>query len=332
MTDKDMVFRLRKQIFEEWRWKRLTWQEVKQKYGFSKRWFYKFRKRYIRDGDRGLRDLPRKKPLMPHALTWEQKIRILDYVYDNPTHGPEQIAFAQEPRLSAKGVWNYLKQEDLNTRHKRRRWAHYQGKPVLSKKELCCWNARYRHVQSTAPGELVSIDTFQASVAKLGRIWQYTACDTFSSYGWAKIYATRNSDITVEFLENHILKNVPEGKIKRILSDQGSEFYSARHRQCMKEFYKNHNIKHTVTKIAHPRTNGYAERLNQTIWQEFYLCRLTHPYSSLEELQDDLDKFMTEYNWKRRHTGYKLKSEGLQFPGHAFFDLRENQDIVEIKY
>ena len=59
---------------------------------------------------------------------------------------------------------------------------------------------------------------------------------------------------------------------------------------------------------------------------------LPKPYTTLEQLNSDLGKFMTEYNFKRRHTGYKLKSRGLEFPAHAFFDIRETSNIIEIKY
>ena len=91
-------------------------------------------------------------------------------------------------------------------------------------------------------------------------------------------------------------------------------------------------IVHTVTKTAHPWTNGYAERLNQTIWQEFYLCRLNKPFKSIDELNSELKKFMTEYNWKRRHSGYKLTEGGYRVPGHAFFDLDEKEDYIEIRF
>jgi hypothetical protein len=80
------------------------------------------------------------------------------------------------------------------------------------------------------------------------------------------------------------------------------------------------------------RTNGYAERLNQTIWQEFYLSRLSREFASIEELQKELDLFMVEYKFERMHMGYKLKAGGFRFPGHAFFDTKEALDIIEIKY
>lgn len=332
--DKDMSFRLRKIIFDEWRAKRSTWQEVKAQYGFSKAWFYKFRSRFTRYGEEGLRDIQRKAPTLPFYLSWEQKLKILDYVYDNPTHGPKRIAMNLPFKVSVNAVWEYLSGENLNTRRKRRLWAESQGKPTLTDKEKLCIEARKRHIESHKPGELVSLDTFTVSVAGLGKIWQYTACDTYSSYGWAKLYKDRTANNSVDFVFNHMAKNCPEGKLRRILTDRGVEFYCARHEGVDGYFTTallHGDIKHTVTKVQHPWTNGYAERLNQTIWQEFYLCRLTRIFASIEELQIELDKFMTEYNFKRMHSGYKLKAGGFKFPAHAFFDIRERDNMIEVR-
>ena len=335
MNDTDVVLALRKRIFEDWRLRRLTWQEVKAKYGFSKKWFYKWLGRYLKNGDEGLKNVPRKKPLMPHRLKWDQGLRILDYIYDHPTHGPDRIGREQQPRVSGHAVWNYLVKENLNTRRKRKFWAEAQGKPVLTEKERQVMQARKRHIEAKAAGELVGMDTFVVGVKGLGKLCQYTACDNYSSYGWAKVYDARTSDNAVDFFVNHMFNNTAPFKIKRVLTDQGVEFYSARHKNDYSYFHRildRCGVTHTVTKKAHPWTNGYAERLNQTIWQEFYLCMLPKPYTSLEQLNNDLQKFMTEYNFKRRHTGYKLKAGGLEFPAHAFFDIRETSNIIEIKY
>lgn len=332
--DGDMAFRLRKVVFDNWRRKRLTWQEIKAQYGFSKAWFYKFRSRFKRYGEEGLRDVKRKAPILPFYIGWDQRLQIMDYVYNNPTHGPKRIAMNMPFKISANAVWEYLIKENLNTRHKRRLWAEDQGKPTLTEKEKLCRKARDRHVESHEPGELVSLDTFTVSVAGLGKIWQYTACDTYSSYGWAKLYKDRTADNSVDFVFNHMVKNCPEGKIKRILTDRGVEFYCAQYEGVDGHFTVALNwgdIKHTVTKFQHPWTNGYAERLNQTIWQEFYLCRLTRVFGSIEELQVELYKFVTEYNFKRMHSGYKLKAGGFKFPGHAFYDIRERDKMIEVR-
>jgi transposase InsO family protein len=334
-SNSEIVFRLRKRIFDEWRYRHSTWQEIKAKYGFSKAWFYKFRARFLRYGDDGLREKPRRMRERRHEMTWNEKLSVTSYVYDHPTHGPDRIRREMRLGRCTKTIWNYLVSENLNTRRKRRLWAEAQGKPILTEKERQIMQAKHNHIESKEPGELVGIDTFVVCVKGLGKLCQYTACDTYSSYGWAKVYDARTSDNAVEFFVNHIFNNTPPFKIRRVIIDQGVEFYSARHKNDYSYFHRmlsRCGVEHTVTKKAHPWTNGYAERLNQTIWQEFYLCMLPRPYTTLEQLNDDLQKFMREYNFKRMHSGYKLKAEGYQFPAHAFFDIRENSNIIEIRY
>ena len=334
MNNSEIVFNIRKRVFDDWKYRRLTWQEVKAKYGFSKAWFYKWLERFLAHGYEGLRDLKRKTSPLPDELFWQEKIAILDYVYDNPTHGPDRIRRETKNVRCTKTIWNYLVSENLNTRRKRRIWAESQGKPTLTEKEKSCLSAKHRHIQSSSPGELISLDSFTASVKSLGRVWQFTACDTYSSYGWAKVYAEKLSDNAVDFFINHILKNTPEFKIKRVLTDRGAEFHNWQAKIILPNFtyeMNKHGITHSLTKVQHPWTNGYAERLNQTIWQEFYLCRLSKPFTSLEELNDELQNFMKDYNFKRMHTGYKLKAGGFKFPGHAFYDIRERDKMIEVR-
>jgi transposase InsO family protein len=189
-------------------------------------------------------------------------------------------------------------------------------------------------VESQYAGELISIDTFTVSVKDLGKIWQYTACDTYSSFGWARVYKEKISDNSIDFI-NHLINSSRVGKIKRVLTDQGTEFYNARFPDTESAFtiaLRSHSIRHSVTKVAHPWTNGYAERLNQTIWHEFYLGRLDKRYESLDELNKDLFNFMRYYNFRRVHSGYKLVREGYRCPGQAFFDTRERHNVIELKY
>jgi transposase InsO family protein len=292
--------------------------------------------RYMLQGYEGLRDRVRKNDSWPYRAGWQERLKILDYVYYNPTHGPRRIAYEdQSIGLSPNTVWRVLKQEGLNTRMKRRLWAASQGRPILTKKETLLIAAKKRHIESSYAGELVSVDTFTASVKNLGKIWQYTGCDTYSSYGFAKIYCEKTSDNAIDFMINYVVNRSGSGKVRRVLTDQGTEFYNARFPQTESAFtiaLRSHSIRHSVTKVAHPWTNGYAERLNQTIWQEFYLCRLDKIYTSLEELNKDLEAFMRYYNFRRVHSGYKLVKEGYRCPGHAFFDTRERRNVIELKY
>ena len=87
MSDKEIIFGMRKRIFDDWRYRRLTWQEIKVKYGFSKAWFYKFRARYIQYGDEGLRDLERRVSPLPEELSWQEKESML-FLVETPQSSP----------------------------------------------------------------------------------------------------------------------------------------------------------------------------------------------------------------------------------------------------
>jgi hypothetical protein len=54
----------------------------------------------------------------------------------------------------------------------------------------------------------------------------------------------------------------------------------------------------------HPQTNCFCEQLHNTIQQEFYHKEFSKKiYSSLEQLQSDLDVWINPYNTERSHSG-----------------------------
>jgi hypothetical protein len=64
------------------------------------------------------------------------------------------------------------------------------------------------------------------------------------------------------------------------------------------------NIDHTRTKTKHPQTNGICERFNKTLLNEFYRVAFRKRiYATVDEVQQDLDAFVTEYNVDRPHQG-----------------------------
>ena len=64
------------------------------------------------------------------------------------------------------------------------------------------------------------------------------------------------------------------------------------------------NIDHTRTKVKSPQTNGIVERFHKTLLNEFYRITFRKKiYSSLAELQVDLEGWLSEYNENRIHQG-----------------------------
>ena len=135
MKDIDRVIELRKNMIEDWRYRGMHWRDITYKYRVSKEWFYKLRKRYIEKGLDGLKDKVRDNSNRPRRIGLDEKLRILDYIYENPTHGSDRIAREMVPRICHTTLWKFLKRENLNTRRKRRHWAESQGKRILTQKE-----------------------------------------------------------------------------------------------------------------------------------------------------------------------------------------------------
>ena len=158
--------------------------------------------------------------------------------------------------------------------------------------------AKTNHVEAHYPGQLVSQDTFYIGCIKgIGRIYHQVACNCFSSFDAAKVYDNKTTKASTDFVEKHLVKKFTPVKIERILTDSGPEYIPWHEEAILNhEFEKTCNrlgIKHTTTKVKHPWTNSYIERLNRTLLDEFYSVAFRKKqYKSIEELQTDLDSFM----------------------------------------
>ena len=64
------------------------------------------------------------------------------------------------------------------------------------------------------------------------------------------------------------------------------------------------NIDHTKTKAKSPQTNGICERFHRTIQDEFYAIIFRKKvFTSIDQLQLELDTWMGWYNEERTHSG-----------------------------
>lgn len=64
------------------------------------------------------------------------------------------------------------------------------------------------------------------------------------------------------------------------------------------------DIDFTKTKAKSSQTNGICERFHQTIQNEFYPITLRKKiYNSIEELQNDVNKWLEDYSRNRTHSG-----------------------------
>lgn len=72
---------------------------------------------------------------------------------------------------------------------------------------------------------------------------------------------------------------------------------------------------------------GIVERFNRTLLEEFYqVAMIKKVYSSLSELQDDLDKLIYYYNFKRTNQGCRFMGKILC---QKFFDGKRKYAFPE---
>lgn len=84
-------------------------------------------------------------------------------------------------------------------------------------------------------------------------------------------------------------------RVERVMANNGSAYKS----QCFAKLLRRLKIKHIRTRPYTPRTNGKAERFNQTLLREWaYAYR--HPSS--EHRTDELVPWMHHYNFHRPHS------------------------------
>ncbi len=344
MSEKEFLYQMRLKIFQEADKKEIPVTLLCLKHHVSRKWFYKWKKRREKEGDEGLKSRIREAPKMPNRVPKEIEEQILNFVKEYPTYGPERTEAELKGSgisIGHTGIYNLLKKRGLNTAKSRLELVRKLSGEVVTQDEITRdkKKAKNNHVEATYPGQLVGEDTFYIGCLKgIGRIYHQVSCDCFSSFGVAKVYDNKTTDASIDFVENHLTRKFAPVRIERILTDCGTE-YTTWHQEAIpnhefEKTCKKLGIKHTTTKVKHPWTNGYVERLNKTLLDEFYSVAFRKKrYESIEALQVDLDAFMDYYNYRRTHQGYKLKKNGYRIPAEAHLqeDLTLKKESSKVK-
>ena len=85
--------------------------------------------------------------------------------------------------------------------------------------------------------------------------------------------------------------------LQRVLTDRGTEYCGTHDRHEYELYLAVENIDHSRTKTKSPQTNGIVERFHKTMLDEFYrIAFRKRIYATIDELQTDLDGWLTEYN------------------------------------
>jgi len=287
--------------------------------GVSRSLYYQLRERFQRYGADGLHPTRRRGRVgRPTQLDAVVERQVLALALSWPTWGPRQLSdqlALRGVRVAESTVYRALRRHGLGTRKERLGLleAHSAERAGLltqrTRKQL--EKARptpsQRHVEAKDPAELLCLDCFYVGKLKgVGPVWQITACDAASSYALAQVFVgAPRAQVAAEFLRKRAVPFFRKAghPVRRVLTDRGSEFKGAFEETC-----RQLGIRHTRTKPRHAFTNGFVERLQQTILHEHWRIEFRRRYfTRLRQLEASLQSYLRFYNHERTHHGYRTR-------------------------
>lgn len=287
--------------------------------GLSRETFYRYKRAVDEGGVESLMDKSRRKPNLLNRVDDLTEKAVLGHAIDFPAHG--QLRASNELRkkgvfVSPSGTRSIWLRHNLESFKKRLNALEKKSAEeglVLTESQVAALERKKEddiacgEIETVHPGYLGSQDTFYVGTLKgVGRVYQQTFVDTYSKVALCKLYTTKTPITAADILNERVLPFFESNGmgILRMLTDRGTEFCGKVEQHDYELYLAINDIEHSKTKAYHPQTNGICERFHKTILQEFYQVTFRKKiYSSLDELQKDLDDWLAYYNHERTHQG-----------------------------
>ena len=318
--------------------------------GYSRDSYYRFQELYETGGEEALLDMTRKKPIIANRVDPKVEQAVLAMAIEYPAYG--QLRVSNELKkdgvmVSPGGVRSIWLRNDLNNMKKRLKALEAkmaQDGIILTEAQLQALEKRKNmkeangEIDTQHPGYLGSQDTYYVGYFKgVGKVYAQVYIDTYARVADAKLYEDKTALTAADMLNDRILPWYEEEGIPilRILTDRGTEYKGNIENHAYQLFLSIAGIEHSTNKAYSPQTNGICERFNKTMKQEFFEVAMRKKiYSSLEELQKDLDTWLDYYNNERPHSGKFCygKTPMQTFKDSKKLALEKNNEILYLEY
>jgi transposase InsO family protein len=265
--------------------------DVARRYGVARQTVHTWLRRYGRDGLAGLVDRSSKPQSCPHQMPAVIEARVVELRKAHPGWGPRTIRYhlereGVEPVPSRSGIYRALLRHNLvdqKARRKRRkdyrRWERARAMELWQMDIM----GGVRFTDGTELKVVTGIDDhsrFCVSAMVVRRATAKPVCDALAG-------AMRRHGIPDQILTDN-------GKVftGRFGPTTGEVLFD---RVC-----RENGIRHLLTAPRSPTTTGKVERFHKTLKSELLAGRT---FETLEEAQEAIDGWVTEYNTFRPHQG-----------------------------
>ena len=177
-----------------------------------------------------------------------------------------------------------------------------------------------RRFEAGYAGELYQMDVTYVYLTGIPVLYLVVIVDDFSRFCVsAELCHDQKGETLIGVLHNACIRH---GQPVKLLTDQGTGFYSWSARQTLfQQYLDDHKIEHIVCEPHSPQTQGKVERLNQTIKKE---CLSRARFNSFSEAVTGISDYIRGYNFGRPHQGI----DGFR-PADRFYGVIGERSRIE---
>lgn len=260
-------------------------------FGITTKTFFKFRKRFTKQGLAGLDDYSRR-PV--NTRKWEvtplEDIRVRNLRRKYIRLG--KMKLTKYYQLEYREPISSWKIQRVIERYK----LYYHPLKTASKgRNYAKGLIKRRITQAPKATTLASLFHVDTIVLYWNNTYRYilTAIDDLTRIGYARMYKSHSSQDASDFLKR--LKYLLSGNpIQAVHTDNGSEFAKYFKAACTSM-----NIERYFSRVRTPKDNAMLERFNRTLQEEF--IDVSDTSTTIEEFNTLLTEWLIEYNFKRPH-------------------------------